>query len=201
MILFAKAPVPGAVKTRLEILLGPHRASEFHAACVRDMLKMLVSFRAVADIELHTDTSTDAWPEAVVARNLQAPGDLGLRMFHALERALAAGRPQAMIIGGDAPTLPRAHLEGLLASPADVAFGPAEDGGYYAIACRRVQPEMFRGVDWSTAATLEQSERAARECGLTVARGATWYDIDAPEDLFRLAARAEAPAWLEVFLK
>ena len=71
-------------------------------------------------------------------------------------------------------------------SPADVALGPCEDGGYYAIACRRTHPRMFDGVTWLSAETLAQTEEAARRCGLSVERGPGWYDVDRPEDLLRL---------------
>src|SRR5439155_12064238 len=133
------------------------------------------------DIELHTDIETDAWRDRQVTRKLQCAGDLGLKMLHALSSALAQGREAVCIVGSDAPTLPAAYLRTLLASPADVALGPCEDGGYYALSCRRTHPEMFRGVEWSSAATLAQTEEAVRRCGLSVDRGPGWYDVDLPE--------------------
>ena len=193
MILFAKAPIPGSVKTRLAPALGPARAAELHRAFVADTIGKLCEFRHLADIELHTDILTDAWKEAGVTRQVQTPGDLALKLVHALTGALRAGRPQVMILGSDSPTLPRAHIQRLLGSTAQVALGPCEDGGYYAIACRRTDPRMFAGVEWSTPNVLEQTERAARACGLTVERGDVWYDVDEPEDLLRLAAEPELP--------
>jgi hypothetical protein len=193
MILFAKAPTPGRVKTRLAAAIGPARAAELHRAFVADTIARLCEFRDLADIEIHTDILTDAWKEAGVTPQLQIPGDLALKLFHALGGALAAGRPQALIFGSDSPTLPRDHIQQLLDSTADVALGPCEDGGYYAIACRRADPRMFAGVEWSTPNVLEQTERAARACGLSVVRGDVWYDVDEPEDLARLAAEPELP--------
>ncbi len=202
MILFAKAPVAGRVKTRLAPRIGAEAAAELHRACVRDMLERLGAMGG-ADLFLHTDIPTDAWQDVPVARKLQHSGDLALKMVHALEESLAEGRPQAVIVGSDAPTLPRAHVERLLASRADVVFGPAEDGGYYAIGCRRIHREMFRGVEWSGAETLAQSERAAQACGLRVERGPGWWDVDAPADLDRLMAAPDLPrftaAWRERF--
>jgi rSAM/selenodomain-associated transferase 1 len=193
MILFAKAPVAGHVKTRLAAEIGAVRAAELHRAFVADTLAKLSQFTNVADLELHTDSPTDAWTELAVARDVQTPGDLQLKLLHAFEGALQAGRPQVMILGSDSPTLPRAHVQRLLDSAADVALGPCEDGGYYAIACRRVHSGMFAGVEWSTANVLEQTERAAQRCGLSVERGDLWYDVDGPEDLTRLLAEAELP--------
>lgn len=202
IILFAKAPVPGRVKTRLAEHLGAARAAELHAALVSDMLETLGSLADSADIELHTDIETDAWAEARVSRSLQSESeDLGARMYHALEKALEAGRPRAMIVGSDVPGLPPSHLQELLAAGSDVALGPVEDGGYYAVACRRIHSAMFRGVRWSGPSALSDTVRAAGECGLSVALGPRWFDVDCLEDLRRLLAEPVIPRhtkeWLE----
>ena len=193
MILFARAPVPGRVKTRLAAEIGAKLAAHLHSAFVLDTIEKLYGFRHFADIEVATDIPTDAWGELEVARALQAPGNLELKLLHAISGGLAAGRPQVMILGSDSPTLPPAHLKRLLDSTADVALGPCEDGGYYAVACRRVDPAMFDGVEWSTGNVLAQTERAARRCGLNVERGDLWYDVDGPEDLARLGSEPDLP--------
>jgi len=194
IILFAKAPLAGNVKTRLQAKLGAEATLALHEAFVLDMLDKLLTLSDLADIELHTDTKTDAWRRAKVTRRVQVAGDLGLKMLHALSTALARGREQACIVGSDAPTLPAAHLRALLSSPADVALGPCEDGGYYAIVCRRTHAAMFQGVRWSSAEALSQTEQAARACGLSVERGPGWYDVDRPEDLPRLLRDGDLPA-------
>ena len=188
IILFARAPVAGQVKTRLEAALGAEATVELHNAFVLDTLDKLLTLRAVAGIELHTDIETDAWRRPEVTVRTQIRGDLGLRMLHALDAKWAC------IVGSDAPTLPVSHIEALLASSADVALGPCEDGGYYAISCRRTHPEMFRGVEWSSAVTLAQTEQAARRCAMSVERGPGWYDIDLPEDLLRLRREGNLPS-------
>jgi hypothetical protein len=187
IILFARAPVAGRVKTRLAPALGEEAALDLHKAFVLDMLDKLSILSGTADIELHTDIQTDAWRRPNVVLRTQRGGDLGTRMFHAL-----SGR-WACIVGSDAPTLPVAHIEALLASSADVALGPCEDGGYYAISCRRTDPDMFRGVEWSTERALEQTERSSLRCGLSVERGSRWYDVDRPADLRRLLEEENLP--------
>jgi len=201
IIVFAKAPEPGRVKTRLARVLGEERAAGLHSALVRDALESMGRFAGWADVELHVDIETGAWSEIPVPRALQAPGDLGRKMYEALRAGLEAGRPQAVIVGSDAPGVPPAHLESLLASTADVALGPARDGGYYAIACRRVHPRMFDGVEWSRPVTLEQTAEAARACGLQVEIGPEWFDVDSPEDLERLAALPELPRHVREWLR
>ena len=174
-VVFAKAPRPGFVKTRLG--LEPEVAAQLHEAFVRDALA-LAGERA----ELHTDVETEAWRDVDVPRRLQVAGDLGARMLAALP---------ALILGSDAPSLPASHLGELIATPGDVVLGPAEDGGYWAILARRAHPRMFEGVEWSTARTREQTIAACRACGLSVSLGPEWFDVDDPAGLRRLALRPD----------
>jgi len=179
--------VPGRVKTRLLPRLSAEQAADLHESFVRDALELLLALTAEADIELHTDRSTDSWVDLPVARLLQDPGDLGRRMLHAITTGLDAGRGSVMIVGSDSPTLPVSHLRRLLESHADVALGPAEDGGYYAIGCRRAHPQMFGGVQFSGPETLRETADAVRACDLSVELGEPWIDVDTPEDMERLA--------------
>jgi rSAM/selenodomain-associated transferase 1 len=183
VILFAKAPVPGRVKTRLG--LDPERAAALHSWFVRQTLEMLERCAGV-EVELSTDEPTVAWPEFSGRRTVQTSGNLGMRIYAGLRGALAAGRGKALVVGSDSPGLPPSHIHALLASRADVAFGPAEDGGFYAIACSRTDPAMFDAVHWSTSSALEDTVQASRNCGLTVELGPSWFDVDRPEDLARL---------------
>jgi uncharacterized protein len=201
IVLFAKAPVPGRAKTRLAFALGDVPAAALHTAFARDLLEKISRLSHFAEIQLHTDVLTDEWGDVPVARRLQASGDLQLKMLHAFENAFAEQFSPVAIIGSDAPTLPDTHIVALLGSAADVTFGPCEDGGYWGIACRRVHPAMFQGVQWSTAQALEQSEAAVRACGLSAARGPLWFDVDEPRDLERLVAAGDLPrhtaAWVQ----
>jgi len=175
---FAKAPVPGRVKTRLGV--GPEQAAALHDRFVRATLDLVL--RLPAAVELHTDIETAFWSDYQIPRFLQPPGDLGAKMLAAL-----ASRPApVMIVGSDSPDLPLSHLESILASTADVTLGPTEDGGFYAIFCRATHPAMFDGVEWSTSHTREQTLAACAACGFSTALGDQWFDIDTPEDLSRL---------------
>lgn len=199
ILLFAKAPVPGRAKTRLQPPLSALQAATLHSAFVEDALELLVVSLPQVDVELHTDTPTDAWGTAPVARKLQAEGNLDVKMRSAAEAALREGRPRVMIVGSDSPTLPAAYLASLLECPTDVALGPCEDGGYYAIAFRRTHPAMFEGVTWSVATTLEATAAACRRVGLTVEFGPRWFDVDSPADVGRLLSdpglRRHTAAW------
>jgi len=174
IILFAKAPVPGRVKTRLLERFSPEETAELHTAFVEDTLAMLAELSGRADLQLSTDVPTEAWARFHIARRVQVQGDLGARILHALAEELALGRPQAMVLGSDSPTLPAAHLDKLLTSPADVALGPAADGGYYAIACRKIHAEMFAGVEWSGPRAVPRPCLPARRHGWKSADEMSW---------------------------
>lgn len=182
IIVYAKAPIPGNVKTRLIPKLGAQLATQLHHAFVEDTLVLAGTLSEDFDVELHTDIATEAWSWPGV-RSVQSAGDLSTRMYATLQAALAAGRTFAMIVGSDSPTLPPHYLTELAQLPADVVFGPARDGGYYAIGCRSVHPSMFDGVTWSSARTLVETELAAHRCGLRTAQGSEWFDVDQPRDL------------------
>ncbi len=185
IIVFAKAPLPGRVKTRLIGALSPEAAAELHRRMVAQTLASMLSSTDF-EVELHTDIESDAWPESTVPRRLQYEGDLGLKMLKALGDALDRGHPQAMIVGSDSPGLPASHLAHLLSLEADVALGPTEDGGYWGIAARRVHPAMFDSVGWSTPHARADTVRACESTGLSVTIGREWFDIDDPADLDRL---------------
>jgi rSAM/selenodomain-associated transferase 1 len=192
IILFSKAPVPGRVKTRLQPALSAEEAASLHTAFVWDMIELLQSLSA-AVLELHTDIPTDAWADAGVAQRIQFEGGLQLKMLHSLEEALSSGHPRALVVGSDAPTLPVGHIAALLASQADVALGPTDDGGFYAISCGGTHPDMFRDVEWSCPSTLDQTVRAIEACGLTVEIGPRWFDIDELDDVNRLLQSPDLP--------
>lgn len=187
VVLFAKAPISGRVKTRLAKEYGDAVALDLHRVFVLD-----AAARASSGwpIELHTDADTDAWPTLTCPRRLQCPGDLGARLHAALEEALARGWERVAILGTDAPDLPAAHIARLFDADADVCLGPAEDGGFWGIACRRVAAGMFEGVPWSSPHTMAATVQACRASGLSVALAPWWADVDEPADLVRLAASA-----------
>ncbi len=200
IILFAKAPVPGRVKTRLIPRLSPVCAAALHTAFVWDLIERLQALTE-ADVELHTDMATDVWASAQVTQRLQSEGDLGLKMLQATGAALIEGRSSAMIAGTDAPTVPLTHLEGLLRSECDVALGPAEDGGFYAVSCRKVNARMFDDVKWSGPRALQQTVAAAEASGLSVELGLPWWDVDSAADLDRLRTEPGLPKHTSRVLK
>jgi rSAM/selenodomain-associated transferase 1 len=184
IVVFAKAPRPGFVKTRLG--LDPTAAASLYTEFVKCTLEIVYRFRAEADLELSFDLPCEAWTEFPIRRTVQHDGDLGAKLFAALECGLAGGHPKVVILGSDSPTLPVDHIRWLLECEADAALGPTLDGGYYGIGCRRIRPTMFDGVRWSSGDALRDTVASAEACGLSCAVGPAWFDVDRPEDVVRL---------------
>lgn len=154
---------------------------------VSDLLLRVRQLRSGVDLELHTCEPTDAFSGLDVVTRAQAAGGLGERLYAGITEALNEGRPAVLVMGSDSPTVPLAHIDELLATCTDVAIGLSSDGGFYAILCRRADPQMFSGITWSGPDTAAETIRAMRQCGLTVALGQEWYDVDTPDDLQKLA--------------
>ena len=186
MALFARAPVPGQVKTRLIGRWTAEQVSDLYRAFVLDMWEMLGTLAPAGELFLYTDAENAEWRALAGDQvRVQRGGDLGERMLHCFEEMHAAGSGPLLIVGSDSPALPAdvlAPWTGLLGQfPA--LLGPAEDGGYYAIRCRQPHKRMFEGVEWSSARTLAQTAAALTRCGLEPGYLPPHFDVDTPEDL------------------
>ena len=206
IVLFAKTPRRGEVKTRLAPPMTDDQALALHRAMLEDQAAFVASLlRPGREGEL---CLAGAWPEgdelttAGLTRTDQGDGDLGARMGRAIGRALAEGAARVAIVGADAPTLPADRVEqafAALAHGADAAVTPAGDGGYVLVAVSRPCPAIFEGIPWGSADVLSATRSRAVASGVRLAETEPWYDVDRPEDLARLAidlARepARAPA-------
>ena len=192
LIIFAKAPVAGAAKTRLIPALGAAGA----AALAERLLEHAVVAGVAANlggVELCV-TPADTHPALVrqqarhgLTLTLQGDGDLGARMDRALTRALR-DNGRVLLIGTDAPALDAAMLRraaGALAE-ADAVFVPALDGGYALVGVCRPAPELFADVVWSTAQVMQQTRERAAASGLRLAELPAVNEIDEPSDLVHL---------------
>jgi rSAM/selenodomain-associated transferase 1 len=115
----------------------------------------------------------------------QSQGDIGSRMANAFQQAFQAGMESVVLIGIDCPDLD-AELLGKafqLLHQHDLVLGPAADGGYYLIGLKRLFPELFSGIAWSTAAVFPKTVEIAQNLALGVAYLPQLRDIDRPEDL------------------
>lgn len=205
LLVFAKAPQPGRVKTRLVPPLTPEEAAAVCEASLRDVIAGARRSGARVGI-LYDDTPGAAGYFAVafpdLERQPQSAGDLGRRLFDAFASRFAEGADSVTAIGTDSPTLPTAYLTEGLATPRKAAgvIGPTADGGYYLIGLRRdAWPDaasLFRDVPWSTDRVFQVTLQRAAENGLDLRVLAEWYDIDRVDDLTLARTHARADSHL-----
>jgi rSAM/selenodomain-associated transferase 1 len=187
LIQFAKAPVPGQVKSRMSPVLSGEQSAELHRTLVRHTLGKLVVAR-LAPVELWISAPHPFFTSlANLAPSVtQAGDDLGERMWHAFEATLPRARP-VVLVGSDCPFFSPSYLlqafHLLLAPDVDAVLGPAEDGGYVLIGLKRTHRRLFEGVDWGTARVLEQTRDRLRQLGWRWRELPALRDIDHPADL------------------
>jgi rSAM/selenodomain-associated transferase 2/rSAM/selenodomain-associated transferase 1 len=191
LLVFAKAPRVGRVKTRLARDVGSEEAARIYREMGRAIVDRLRSGRyrlVVCHAPADGGAEVGDWlgREGLELRP-QARGDLGDRMRFAFEEAFAEG-DRVCIVGTDSPDLDRDRVvrafERVEAEDGpDAVFGPALDGGYYLLALRRPAPALFREIPWSTSKVLARSLERAREAGLRHESLEPLRDVDRLEDL------------------
>ena len=190
LIVFAKAPIPGEVKTRLCPPLDPDEAASLHGTLVLDAVERA---KGLAGASLYVAGAPDlAHPFFKVlegrygAKLLAQRGpDLGARMKWAMQDAFEQGAEDVLLTGTDLPTLPRARLMESLAliKKHDVVLGPTADGGYYLIGLRKMVPALFEGIAWSTAEVFADTKKKIEDAGLSLGLLPECRDLDTLEDL------------------
>jgi glycosyltransferase A (GT-A) superfamily protein (DUF2064 family) len=223
LVVFAKQPLPGQVKTRLCPPFTPEQAADFYACMLEDVLASTLRASAalalVAVLALQPpEAAPPSWrpappasgdglprrpsrrPEFAVPAGLrceaQQGGDLGARMEHAFVRELAAGYRPVLLRGSDSPTLPQGTLSAALAAlgRSDLVICPDRDGGYNLVGLRRPASGLF-AHPMSTTSVLADTLARAGSAGLTHTLLPAGFDIDTAADLALLAeARRQGAA-------
>ncbi len=195
LVIFAKAPIPGQVKTRLCPPLTADEAATLHGSFVLDLLERTKA--AMAKFKLPLDrylacspSSTHVFFKIMEERQGvrlidQVGDDLGTRMTQAFETLFARGYGRILVTGTDVPTLPFDYFKQALAllETHDLVLGPAFDGGYYLIGLRHAAPELFAGIPWSSERVLAMTQEKATSLGLKSATIGPWRDVDTIDDL------------------
>ncbi|MDO7875900.1 TIGR04282 family arsenosugar biosynthesis glycosyltransferase [Hymenobacter sp. ASUV-10] len=188
LIIFARQPVLGRVKTRLAADIGDTAA----LAVYRELLTITATAVGAAGIPATVwladapDLPTAELPEwPGLPWLLQPAGDLGHRMAAAFATAFVAGASAVAIIGTDCPGLRAAHLEQAfeLLQHHDIVLGPATDGGYYLLAMKELHMLLFANKEWSTATVRAATLADAARLGLRVALLPQLADVDTVADL------------------
>lgn len=195
VIVFARAPRAGQVKTRIARRIGDAAAARLHERLVRAAVATARSARC-GPVELHVSARHASFRRLGVPIRLQRGADLGSRMNHALRHALRR-HARAVLIGSDSPALtPAAIARGArwLQGGADIVLAPAQDGGYALIGARRINVEVFSAVEWGGERVLAQTRANLLRARLSVRCLPMVWDVDRPEDLDRLRSLRLASA-------
>ncbi len=189
IIIMAKIPVAGKVKTRLQPFLSPEKCAELAAVFLQDMIKKTQGIcknitLAYSPATERTLLETISPPEINTLEQIGA--DLGEKMSNAFDFVFKRDSDSAVVmIGADSPTFPVEYIEqafGFLEADANAVLGKSADGGFYLIGLRNSAPHIFRRIEWSSSKVYAQIA-ANIENFKTVPE---WYDVDTPDDFTRL---------------
>ncbi|MCL5292050.1 MAG: TIGR04282 family arsenosugar biosynthesis glycosyltransferase [Actinobacteria bacterium] len=195
LVIMAKYPAPGLVKTRLCPPLEATSAAELYRAFLTDTIEKAALVRSAEkflavypgglaeQLRIELGEGFKAMPQTGSA--------LGERLGEVFNRLLRANR--VVVIGSDTPTLPPVYIEKAfeLLREFDLVLGPASDGGYYLVGLSIPAPGLFSAVEWGGEKVLTQTLYIADALRLSTALLPEWYDIDTEEDLRRLAAELQ----------
>ena len=186
---FAREPVPGQVKTRMQPALTPQAACDLHCELVRWTCSQLLQ-SGLGDVEICVagDPGHGVFQDCLHAGAIrvveQRGKDLGERMYHALRRGLR-DHPAVILVGSDCPAISPAYLLRAAQSlmRAEVVIAPAEDGGYVLVGATTVTHAMFEGIAWGSDRVFEQTMARIAQVSLACEVLPVLPDIDRPEDL------------------
>lgn len=212
LIMMAKQPKSAQTKTRLSPPLDPVKAAALYRCFLQDKLSVMQTIEIARLAIAYSPQEARGYFEKFAPNVLLIPQrgeNLAQSLCNIFEVTLGMGFDQVLAIDGDSPDLPASYLmqafHALDDFQVDVALGPTDDGGYYAIGMRRLHRTVF-DVEMSTPSVYVETLAQAEGAGLKIASLRRWYDVDRPEDLERLqsslasGAAGDAPA-TAAFLK
>lgn len=189
ILIFAKAPVPGKVKTRLIPALGEEGAARIaHEMLIDTVAEAVAAGLGPPELCGDPDPTNQAWdglrPGGYLRLSAQGEGDLGTRLEQAAQRTLLGGE-KVLLIGTDCPGLDAERLAEAARRLDDheAIIYPAEDGGYVLLGLARHDPSIFSGIVWSGATVAVDTIARIRALGWSIHIGETLRDIDEPADL------------------
>ncbi len=209
LLIFARLPERGAVKTRIARRLGDEATLEIYTAMLADLLGSIGP--SSEDVEVEILWTASGVPGGSELRKYfgkhslarQAGADLGERLNVAfMERLLFHQAEKVVVIGTDDPSLTREIIDRAfkLLDSCDWVIGPATDGGYYLLGCRAgaYRPAVFKDIDWGTSVVFDQTLTTIRIENHCIAVLPRRSDIDFVEDLQTFLASGQAGPHLRV---
>ncbi len=194
IIIMAKVPRAGNVKTRLQPYLSPEQCRTLAEAFLFDAIhkarnvcdRLIVAFAPADEKDYFADSSFD---DLILVE--QTGANLGEKMSNAFKFASRQNaNANAVLIGTDSPTFPAEFIERtfeFLESKTDAVLGKSADGGFYLIGLRqKIPPRLFDNVEWSSPLVFEQTRRNIERLKFKLNLIPEWFDVDAQDDLRRL---------------
>ena len=191
ILVFAKAPIPGQVKTRLIPAIGAEAAAKLYQQMLQQTLKTVVESALCKVRLLCTPDTSHPFLQSLsshysVPLDLQEGNNLGERMFNAAFRGLNEFE-NVILIGSDCPEMSASHLEDVMdiltQSDSDVVIIPAHDGGYVLLGLHRIDPVLFEGVSWGTEVVMSQTRGALEQLQWHWKEMEPLKDLDTFEDI------------------
>ena len=185
VIIMCKAPVAGAVKTRLMASYSAQQAAELHMAMATAVIER--AKRLFDDVVIAADDSEDPFFKGFdLPVRSQGEGNLGVRMQMQMQHAFDDGASAVLLLGTDSPHMTDKRLleasKGLQTN--DIVIGPVEDGGYDLLAMSKLY-SLFDQVEWSSGQVLAQTLYNIHQQGLSEKQLDMSFDVDFPEDIDR----------------
>ena len=186
IVVFAKAPVPGRVKTRLIPALGAEGAAALAGAMLAGTIEEALATGLAVELCGEPDAAEWHEPRSGLGLTAQGEGDLGERLARAAQRV--GGDDRILLIGADCPELDRRRLAAAAEALErhDAVIHPTHDGGYALLGLKRFDRSIFEGIDWSTARVADQTVARIEALGWTLRVGEMLRDVDEPADLSHL---------------
>lgn len=201
ILIFAKAPIPGQVKTRLTPAITPTQAAKLHEQLFHHTLNT-VQQTQLAPIEIwtaleHTHPMFQTYQQQNIPIHQQQGKTLGERLNHATQQTLKNSK-KVIVIGSDCAILTKHYIQQAiikLTTKNDCIIGPAEDGGYVLIGLQKHHPEIFNNINWGTNTVLKQTQQQLNKIKWSHQLLPTLWDIDRIEDVKRLEKIKATTSW------
>ncbi|KHE90282.1 MAG: TIGR04282 family arsenosugar biosynthesis glycosyltransferase [Candidatus Scalindua rubra] len=216
LIIFAKNPISGKVKTRLTPYINPTEAAELYQAFITDIVSNIHKLKCEQVTIAYTPSNAEAAFHSICGQSVdylpQKGDNLGERMKNAFMYSFDKGSKRTVIIGTDSPTLPSSYIQKAFDALKEVpvTVGPTFDGGYYLIGLSGQNYAIFDGIDWSTSKVFGQTLTRIQAINKQLYVLPPWYDVDTPDNLeflrshilsMKMSGTSELPNKTMQFLK
>jgi len=211
LIVFAKEPQKGRVKTRLRSCLSVTQCLNLYKAFLKDTIDLTKNIKCDLKILAYASRKRPDYLKRIGRSfrfSRQKGSDLGQKMYNAFKLVEVYGDCKSVIIGSDSPSLPAIFIKNAFEKldKNDLVLGPTLDGGYYLIGLKKPCIEIFKGIKWSSSQVLKDTVRNAKKLGKKISILRSWYDIDKPKDVAYLKKdlkkkNKDTARWTRRFLK